>query len=52
MIFINENPVRYFVDYQITFINNQKKKLDDNEKNLIDKKLRLVLINLNKLQYM
>ena len=25
MIFINENPVRYFVDYQITFINNQKK---------------------------
>ena len=48
MIFIKENPVKYFADYQVTFINKQRMKMDDHEKNLIDKKLKLVLNNLIK----
>ena len=50
MIFINEDPVKYFAEYQVLFINKPKMKLDDNEKNLIDKKLKLFLDNLIKLQ--
>ena len=43
MKLINEDPIKYFADYQVTFINKQKEKVDDNEKNLIDKKLKLVM---------
>jgi len=43
MKLINEEPIRYFADYQVTFINKQKLEVDDNERNLIDKKLKLVL---------
>ena len=52
MIFINEDPLKYFSDYQVTFINKQKLKLNDNEQKLIDKKLKLVLDNFVKLYYM
>ena len=50
MILINENPVKYFADYQVSYINKQKMKMNDNDKKLIDKKLELFLVNLIKLQ--
>ena len=43
MKIINEDPIKYFVDYTVTFINKQKLKVDDNERILIDKKLKLVM---------
>jgi len=49
MKIINEDPIKYIADYQVTFINKQKLKMDDNERNLIDKKLKLVMDNLAKI---
>ena len=49
MILISEDPVKYFADYQISFINKPKLKLNDNEKNVVEKKLALFLDNLTKL---
>ena len=50
LILINENPVEYFADYQNAFINKQNLKLDNNEKNLINEKLKSVCNILIKLQ--
>ena len=49
MILIKEDLLKFFADYQ-AFINNQKTKLDDNEKKLIEKKLELVMDNMVKLK--
>ena len=50
MRLINEDPVNYFADYQVTFINKQISKMDDNERKLIGEKMRLVYDILAKLQ--
>ena len=50
MKLINEDPVKYFADYQATYINKQILKLDDNERKLIVEKLKLVYDILAKLQ--
>jgi hypothetical protein len=50
MMLIKENPVKYFAEYQVSYINKQKMKLDVNERKLIENKLKLVLDNLMKLQ--
>lgn len=50
MKLINEDPVKYFADYQITFINKQISKMDDNKRKLIGEKMRLVYDILAKLQ--
>jgi hypothetical protein len=50
MMLIKENPVKYFAEYQVSYINKQKMNLDENGKKLIEKKLKLVLDNLTKLQ--
>ena len=47
---INEDPIKYFADYQNAFINKQKVKFDDIKKKLIDEKLKLVVDILIKLQ--
>jgi len=49
LILINEDPIKYFADYQNAFINRQKLKFDDNKRNLIDQKIKLVMNNLLKL---
>ena len=50
MRLIHEDLLKYFADYQVTFINPQKAKLKDNEQMLIEKKLKLVMDNLAKLK--
>ena len=50
MRLINEDPVNYFADYQVKFINKQILKMDDNDKKLINEKLKLVYDILVKLQ--
>jgi len=47
---INEDPIKYFADYQNAFINKQKVKFEDIKKKLIDEKLKLVVDNLLKLK--
>ena len=49
MRLINEDPVNYFADYQVKFINKQILKMDDNDKKLINEKLKLVYDILAKL---
>jgi hypothetical protein len=50
MILINKDPGDFFAEYQSSYINIQKMKLDDNKRKLIDKKLKLFFDNLLKLQ--
>ena len=50
MRLIHEDCLKYFLDYQVTFINKQKLKLKDNEQKIIDTKLKLVMDNLVKLK--
>ena len=49
MKIINEDPIKYIADYQVTFINKQKLKVDDDERNLIEKKMKLIMDNLAKI---
>ena len=50
MRLIHEDILKYFADYQVTFINKQKSKLKDNEQKIIETKLKLVMDNLVKLK--